>query len=183
MLQKMALKAPLPALGSLPATATWTTVMPTQRRRYWQSSCLTRGVQPGPACLLSPLHWHGFPCAEGTHICGLLLAACPPSRWNGSACRAPCNAGLLHQRSLAAGLGTAAEKLVGDAYKEARRRDLRTVFNHLRWKQHRSSLRYWRHLLGSWGGRSVADVEGEAVAAFDLPSKARTCPLHPCAAY
>lgn len=121
------------------------------------------------ACLLWTLHQHAFVCAQGAHRACRMLSG----RWNGAGCCASSGAGLRRRCSVAAGLGTTAEQAVGDAYKEARRRDVRTVFNHLRWKQHRSSCRYWRHLLGSWGGRSVADVEGETVAAFDLPSKAR----------
>ncbi|KAL4425568.1 hypothetical protein ABPG75_009584 [Micractinium tetrahymenae] len=125
----------------------------------------------------------GQPGSTGTPVCcnrsGQPAALAPtPSelldeRWNGSGRRASSTLGLRRRWSVAAGLGTAAEELVGDACKEAHRRDVRTVFNHLRWKQHRSSRRYWRHLFGSWGGSSVADVEGEEMAAFDLPSKVR----------
>ncbi|KAL4438051.1 hypothetical protein ABPG77_004272 [Micractinium sp. CCAP 211/92] len=131
------------------------------------------GTQGAPTSAGLPTCYSNLDNRDANAAPALLAEQLLDARWNGSACCAPSNTSLRHQRSLAAGLGTAAEKLVGDAYKEARRRDLRTVFNHLRWKQHRSSLRYWRHLLGSWGGRGVADVEGEAVAAFDLPSKVR----------
>lgn len=127
----------------------------------------------------------------------------------------PLGGGLRRTQSVAAGLGTRAEHLVGDAYKERHRRDVRTVFTHLvrsaaaagesvgpacgterhcdsciqtatafschhlqRWRQHRSSQRYLRHVFG--GGLRLVDTDSNVAAAFDLPSKARRCAEPPC---
>ncbi|PRW56885.1 UPF0187 chloroplastic [Chlorella sorokiniana] len=81
------------------------------------------------------------------------------------------------QRSVAEGLGSPADKAVGDDYKEAQRRKQRTVFNFVRWKQHRSSKRYWRHMFGGGEPLPDSDCNGAGVVAarkFDLPSKLRT---------
>lgn len=48
---------------------------------------------------------------------------------------------LRRRSSVAEGLGSGVEQLVGDEYKERHRQDVRTVFNFLRWRQHRSSAR------------------------------------------
>lgn len=96
-------------------------------------------------------------------------------RWAGRAATPLLPAPLMRRhRSVSEGLGTRAEKLVGDAYKEAHRKDIRTVFNLVRWKQHRSSKRYMRHMVGA--GHNVPDREGGngRTTGFDLPSKVGT---------
>ncbi|KAI7841701.1 hypothetical protein COHA_004568 [Chlorella ohadii] len=81
------------------------------------------------------------------------------------------------QWSVAEGLGSPADKAVGDEHKEMQRKKQRTVFTFVRWKQHRSSKRYWRHMFGGGEPLPDSDCNGAGVVAarkFDLPSKLRT---------
>ncbi|PSC67989.1 Mitogen-activated kinase 14 isoform A [Micractinium conductrix] len=104
--------------------------------------------------------------AAAQHAAVFCVALLPPYPHG---VRALAKGPLRRRSSVAEGLGSGVEQLVGDEYKERHRQDVRTVFNFLRWRQHRSSARYLRHMFG--GGMRLLDTDSGVTGAFDLPSK------------